>query len=1088
MISRLHTLSLVLALLFLISPALLAQGATPLQSAAASAASAAAAASPDYSQEAWVIEKLENSYAFNADGTSDRESHVRLRVQSDAGVQQFGQLVIGYNRDIDVVEIKRIRVTKPSGQQIDTPTTDVQDLSSAVERVAPMFSDYREKHISVAALRPGDVLEYEIAVRTTKPLVPGQFWAEHNFQKEGVVLDESLQISVPANKAIKLKSTTIQPKVTEQQGRKLYTWTTSHRDPSQSADEIAKKQKDKTDADAKDDFPDVQLSTFQSWDEVGRWYNGLQHDRVQPDDTIRKKVAELTANAKTDEEKARVLYSYVARNVRYVSISLGIGRFQPHAADDVLANQYGDCKDKHTLLAAMLAAAGIHSDPVLIHHARKLDPDVPSPAQFDHLITAVQLNGKQVWLDSTTEVAPFAFLAQSIRDKQALLVSDKPLLVTTPAATPFQMEQKTTIRASLNSVGALDAHVELAMRGDSELGLRLAFRQVPEPKWPDLMNALANALGFGGSVTDTKVSDPSNPDVPFTLSFHAVRQNYYEWAKKNTEVALPMPRIELTDADDSHPNRPLKLGTVENQIADLRLEFPPGSKVNVPIPVDLVRDYADYHASYKLEGNVLTAHRGLHVKQTEVAPANIPSYAAFRRAISGDLDQIASLERSAPESPALAKDLTADDLNAAGTNALRQNNFRMAADLLKAAVEKDPKHKFAWNNLGLAYLDMQEYDDAIAAFHKQIEINPYDEYSYNNLGRALQAQGKRKEAEAAFRKQLDVNPLDRWAHSSLANLFVEEKRWTDALPEIQAAVSRDPNDPNLQAVLGQVDLNLGKDDDGLAALDKAVQASPNPLTWNNVAYILCEQRKHLDRALQYADSAVEQINSELRNVSLASIDLRQIGLVNLLGHTWDTVGWIYFEDGKYEQAEKFLRAAWDLQQDTLIGDHLGQLYEKLGRKNEAVEMYAEALAAPRAEAETRTRLAALVGESKVDALVKAAAPKLTQARTVRVGEAPVEPKPVNKNGDGHSGSGQTAPSGTADFLVSFAGPDKIDEVKFISGSEALKGLAPKLQNAPFHPVFPDSSPTKLIRRATVTCAATGCDAKLMTADAVSSVD
>src|SRR5205807_4751812 len=98
----------------------------------------------------------------------------------------------------------------------------------------------------------------------------------------------------------------------------------------------------------------------------------------------------------TDEEKARALYSYVARNVRYVSLSLGIGRFQPHAVADVFANQYGDCKDKHTLLQSMLQVAGIQSSPVLIHHARKLDPDVPSPAQFDHLITAAQINGKQV--------------------------------------------------------------------------------------------------------------------------------------------------------------------------------------------------------------------------------------------------------------------------------------------------------------------------------------------------------------------------------------------------------------------------------------------------------------------------------------------------------------------------------------------------------------------------------------------------------------------------------------------------------------------------------------------------------------------
>ena len=312
MISLFRSLSFLFSLSIVVATAAAAQttagpasATRPSAAAAVSSAAPSASASPDYSTEAWVIEKLENRFTFNADGTSDRESHVRVRVQSDAGLQQFGQLVIGYNRDIDQVEIKTVRVIKPSGQQIDTPTTDVQDLSSAVERIAPMFSDYREKHISVAALRPGDTLEYDIAVHTTKPLVPGQFWADHNFQKDGVVLDETLQISVPANKPLKLKSAKIQPKITEQEGRKIYTWASSHREPSQSADEIAQKQKDKKDdAEEKDDFPDVQLSTFQSWDEVGRWYYGLERDRVQPNDAIRKKVAELTAGASSDSPAA----------------------------------------------------------------------------------------------------------------------------------------------------------------------------------------------------------------------------------------------------------------------------------------------------------------------------------------------------------------------------------------------------------------------------------------------------------------------------------------------------------------------------------------------------------------------------------------------------------------------------------------------------------------------------------------------------------------------------------------------------------------------------------------------------------------
>ncbi len=90
-----------------------------------------------------------------------------------------------------------------------------------------------------------------------------------------------------------------------------------------------------------------------------------------------------------------------------MSLSFGLGRYQPHAASEVLANGYGDCKDKNTLLAALLAAQGFESTSVLIGSQHVLDPDIPSPSQFDHVITRVTLTDRMMWIDSTNGVAPF---------------------------------------------------------------------------------------------------------------------------------------------------------------------------------------------------------------------------------------------------------------------------------------------------------------------------------------------------------------------------------------------------------------------------------------------------------------------------------------------------------------------------------------------------------------------------------------------------------------------------------------------------------------------------------------------------------
>ncbi len=112
---------------------------------------------------------------------------------------------------------------------------------------------------------------------------------------------------------------------------------------------------------------------------------------AHPPPEVRAKAAELTKGLDNDLDKVQALYDYVAKNFRYVSLSLGVGRYQPHAAGDVLHNQYGDCKDKHTLLASLLEAEGLHASSVLINSSRKLDPDVPSPSQFDHVITLLPM-------------------------------------------------------------------------------------------------------------------------------------------------------------------------------------------------------------------------------------------------------------------------------------------------------------------------------------------------------------------------------------------------------------------------------------------------------------------------------------------------------------------------------------------------------------------------------------------------------------------------------------------------------------------------------------------------------------------------
>jgi tetratricopeptide (TPR) repeat protein len=1016
----------------------------------------AAEAAPDYSKESFVVEKMRTAYRFESDGTGKRELTARIKVQSEAGVEQWGQIIIGYSSANERVEIPYVRVLKTDGTTVTASADAVQDLSIPLEKEAPVYTDYRQKHITVPGLRPGEVLEYDVVTTIHTALAPNQFWMEHSFVKTGIVLDEQLELDVPHDRTVKLKNQPgFDPKITDANGRRIYRWASSyHEDEEKEKDKDKEKKKKR----AEPEPPSVQMTTFASWEDLGRWYAGLEKDRRQPTAEIRAKAAELTAGKTTDIDKIQALYDYVATNFRYISLSFGVGRFQPHSAADVLHNQYGDCKDKHTLLASLLEASGYHASSVLINSARKLDPEIPSPSQFDHVFSLVPLGKDEVWMDTTTEVAPFRLLSYQLRKKQALIVpaDGVPHLEETPANPWVPNHQVQEIDGKVNEFGKLDAHVRMSLRGDSELYLRILFRRVPSAKWTEFVKQMNGMVGLTGDVTNLTVSDPAATKDPFHFEYEITTSNFLDWTKKKSDIVLPLSLISIPDADEddaSSDAEPIQIGGPMDFKYKAHLEFPAKYTERAPLPFTMKRDYGQYDASYKVEGNAFTAERSLTTNTRDLPATRTSDYLAFRRAVMTDTGQHLSIDRTAAGDPTAPSDLKGDDLNDAANAALTRGNFEIAIELLKKVIVADPKNKTAEMNLGRAYMALRQHDNAIEAFKKQAEMNLYDEYAYNSLGWAYSAERKYDEAAAAYNKAIEINPLSEYGHAALGGMYSEEHQYEKAVPELEKAVSIKSDNPGLQISLGNAYLNTGQDEKALAAFDQAIELAATPLVWNDIAYQLSLKKAHLDRAQQYAESAVTAEAAALRNASIDQLNVRDLVSVAGVAAYWDTLGWVYFAKGDYAKAEKYVNASWMVDQHGEVGDHLGQIYEKLGRKEDAIRAYGMAMAALLPTPETRTHLAALAGDSKVAAITEKYRQELTDIRTIKLGKIARE-------------------TGSAEFFVMLV-PGKsgasAEGVKFVSGDEKLKVFTEALKTASYNQNFPDDTPTKILRRGILSC-------------------
>ena len=225
-------------------------------------------------------------------------------------------------------------------------------------------------------------------------------------------------------------------------------------------------------------------SSLDTWQGIGDWYNRLSQDRLGANAEIAAKAAALTAGKTDFYDKAEAIAEFVQTQVRYFAIEMGIGGWQPHPAADVFHNLYGDCKDKATLLSAMLSSVGIHSALMMVDDRRGVvDPDAPS-ILGNHMIGAIEIpvgynsprlrsvvtakTGKRYLIfDPTWDKTPFGQLEHELQASYGVLFEkDSSEIVKLPVMSPELNRIQRTASFQLQSDGTLKGSVVESRFGD----------------------------------------------------------------------------------------------------------------------------------------------------------------------------------------------------------------------------------------------------------------------------------------------------------------------------------------------------------------------------------------------------------------------------------------------------------------------------------------------------------------------------------------------------------------------------------------------------------------------------------------------
>lgn len=163
-----------------------------------------------------------------------------------------------------------------------------------------------------------------------------------------------------------------------------------------------------------------------NWQDFGKWVNDeLISDTQALPQSVKDEIKDITKSATSKIEKAKLVYKYVQEKTRYISVQIGIGGWKPTLASDVARLGYGDCKGLSNYTKALLDEVGVESYYTVIYGDNELmniDQSFSS-LQGNHVILSVPNESNYIWLECTSQTAPFGYNANFTDDRDALIVT-----------------------------------------------------------------------------------------------------------------------------------------------------------------------------------------------------------------------------------------------------------------------------------------------------------------------------------------------------------------------------------------------------------------------------------------------------------------------------------------------------------------------------------------------------------------------------------------------------------------------------------------------------------------------------------------
>jgi hypothetical protein len=532
----------------------------------------------------------------------------RIKILSPGAVQSLSQQQIPFVEGMQKLETLEAFTEKADGRHVPVDPANIitRDLASGLQ--ATYASDSKIRTFIFSDVAVGDTLVMTLKTDILRDFFPGHLTDFEIFPRSQSVTSVHYTIEAPANLDLMVRVTG-----------------NGASDKTEVAGGIRRHLVDIPGAAYRpeepgavspfDREPYMAISTFHSYAELGVAYGKAALPQSKPTREINALADDITRGITDHRIQAAAIDAWVKKNIRYVAVYLSLGRVVPHDAATVLKNKFGDCKDKVTLMSALLAAKGIASEAVLINVGPAYSlPEPPTLAVLNHAI--IYLPEFDLYDDPTASVEAFGILSPETYDKPVVRASAAGAsLARTPAMKPQDHTAHIKTIVQFGADGTVFGQTEERSTGTLAGGLRYAGTVVQQAGQETLVRSKLqsnNTPGTGhfelGSFADLR--DPAVIKSEFTLNYRFMPPG----PGGLTAIPIGMPFsvrpgnfVFGPRLSGRHTAFACRAGI---QSEDIDAVFDPALPMPIPLrALNIDNTYFTYRSTYRIENRTFKIHR-----------------------------------------------------------------------------------------------------------------------------------------------------------------------------------------------------------------------------------------------------------------------------------------------------------------------------------------------------------------------------------------------------------------------------------------------------------------------------------------------